>query len=117
MHYRQLRYLSKQHLANSMSLESLRQQSWLRTAIAVLVLCFALGTIAHAGHQHEQNNARTHLVCDYCTSFGTLVDAPLQTVVADTVQLLAGVVTFPIVGFIATRPVGVAQARAPPVLN
>ncbi len=100
-----------------MSLESLRQQSWLRTALAALLLCFALGTIAHAGHQHEQNSARTHVVCDYCTSFGALVDAPLQTAVVVTVQFVTDLVAFPNTGFIAARPVSVAQARAPPVLN
>jgi hypothetical protein len=101
-----------------MSLQSLRQQSWLRTALAVLVLCFALGTIAHSGHSHEQNNARVHVVCGYCVSFSNLVDAPLQRTVADTVQIFAATLTVPTTGFIATRPVSVAQARAPPfVLN
>jgi len=101
-----------------MLLQSLRQQSWLRTALAVLVLCFALGTITHAGHRHEQSNARVHTVCDYCVSFSHLVDSPLQKTVAVTVQIVAATLTVPTTGFIATRPVSVAQARAPPfVLN
>jgi hypothetical protein len=101
-----------------MSLQSLRQQSWLRTAFAALVLCFALGTIAHAGHSHEQNSARVHVVCDYCVSFSSLIDAPLQTAVTDTIELIAATLTVPTTGFIATRTVSVAQARAPPfVLN
>jgi hypothetical protein len=98
-----------------MSLHTLRQQSWLRTAIAVLVLCFASGTIAHSGHSHEQSKAAAHVVCDYCVSFSNLVDAPLPTVVIDTVQLVAALLTISTTGFIATRPVGVAQARAPPL--
>ncbi len=97
-----------------MSLQTLRQQSWLRTALAALLLCFALATIAHAGHRHEQDNAHAHVVCDYCVSFSNLVDTPAQIAVADIVQLVADTLTIPSFGFIATRPVSVAQARAPP---
>ncbi len=99
-----------------MSLHSLRKQSWLRTAIAVLVLCFALGSIAHAGHSHEQKNTGVHVVCDYCVSFSGLIDAPLPTALVDAAQFITVTLAIPATGFIATRPVGTAQARAPPSL-
>jgi hypothetical protein len=97
-----------------MSLHSLRKQSWLRTAFAALVLCFTLGSIAHAGHSHEQSNARAHVVCDYCVSFGSLIDALPQVVAVGVAQATAQLVTVPDTAFIPTRPVSVAQARAPP---
>ena len=94
-----------------MSLQSLRNRSWLHTALAVLVLCFALGSIATAGHRHEQND----VVCKYCTAFGSMADASPPEVVAVAAQLVAEVVAAPRTGFIATRSASVAQARAPPV--
>jgi len=97
-----------------MSLNSLRKQSWLRTAFAVLVLCFTLGSIAHAGHSHEQSNARAHAVCDYCVSFGNLVDAPIAAAMAETIQIVAATLLIPDTHCIITRRVSVAQARAPP---
>jgi hypothetical protein len=98
-----------------MSLQSLRQWSWLRTAIAVLVLCFALGTIAHAGHHHVENNAHTHEACNYCVSFGALVDSPSTALVVGAAQPVTQLVSVPDTGVIATRTAGVAQARAPPL--
>lgn len=98
-----------------MSLQSLRQWSWLRTAIAALLLCFALGTVAYAGHNHKQNTANASVACDFCTSLSNLVDAPPQTRVTDSVHVVAAIVAVPKTAFIALRSVSVAQARAPPV--
>lgn len=98
-----------------MSLQTLRQQSWLRTAIAALLLCFALETVAYAGHEHKQNTAGAHVVCDFCTCFSNLVDPPAQSLAAETVQLAADIVATPKTSFIALRSVSVAQARAPPI--
>ncbi|MGC3979941.1 MAG: hypothetical protein QM808_01635 [Steroidobacteraceae bacterium] len=99
-----------------MSLHSLRQAQWLRTALRVLVLCFALGTLAHAGHTHDADKAgHTHYNCDYCTSFGGLINAPTQLVVATHCPIATFVVALPAQRIVLMRPVGVAQARAPPV--
>ncbi len=100
-------------------LPNLRRAPWLSSVIRLLVLCFALGTLAHAGHTHEldknSTHASTHYQCDYCTSFGGLIDPPAQQVsllppsipqlivIADAPQVLA-------------RPHSVAQPRAPPFL-
>ena len=100
-----------------MSLHSLRQAPWLRSVLAALLLCFTLGTLAHAGHRHEtQANGKidTHFQCDYCHSFGGLMDAP-QTVGP---QLFVASHD----GEIAQRDsvhhsaivIGLPQARAPP---
>lgn len=80
----------------------------------VLVLCFALGTLAHAGHTHEFTQAgETHYNCDLCTSFGGVIDAPVQHTVAAPTSTVTAIIAAPR-RHIATRPVGVAQARAPP---
>ena len=79
------------------------------------MLCFALGTIAYAGHHYEQSTGHAHVVCDYCVTFGGLVDAPLPAVVIATPQLAVDIVPTPDAGAITTRPVSVAQARAPPI--
>lgn len=56
-----------------------RRPQWLRAAIAGLLLAFALNSLAHATHRHDdaRPTAVLHAVaCGYCVSFGGLVDAP-----------------------------------------
>lgn len=99
-----------------MSLQHLRQASWLRTVLRVLVLCFALATLAHAGHTHELSKAGdTHYSCDYCTSFGGFIDPPVQAAFAIHWPIANDLLAATVNRIIITRPVGVAQARAPPV--
>jgi uncharacterized membrane protein YidH (DUF202 family) len=97
-----------------MLLNRLRHAPWLRTAMRVLVLCFALGTLAYASHSHELSQTQdTHYSCDFCTSFGGLIDAPIQTAAAVHWPTATEIIAAPS-RTIAIRPVGVAQARAPP---
>jgi hypothetical protein len=98
-----------------MSLNQLRHASWIRTALRVLVLCFALGTLAHAGHTHELSKvSATHYNCDYCTSFAGLIDTPVDTAIAVHQPITDLLIAAPHHRIFTTRPVGVAQARAPP---
>ncbi len=101
-----------------MLLNRLRHTPWLRTALRVLVLCFALGSLAYAGHTHQlAATGSTHYTCDFCTGFGGVIDAQVQPAVAHSSLTATEIIAAPSRN-IATRPVGIAQARAPPfVLN
>lgn len=80
----------------------------------VLVLCFALGTLAYAGHSHAPTQSvDTHYSCEFCTGFGGLIDAPAPSIAAVATPTVSESVAAIVVHF-ASRPVGFAQARAPP---
>ncbi len=97
-----------------MSLHRLSQAPWLRTALRVLVLCVALGTLAHAGHTHDLSSSHdTHYYCDYCTSFGGLIDAPVQHAVVAHQSIATAIIATPS-SVVVTHLVGLPQARAPP---
>ncbi|MGE0114149.1 MAG: DUF2946 family protein [Steroidobacteraceae bacterium] len=100
-----------------MSLSRLRQAPWLCIALQVLVLCFALGTLAHAGHTHElgSSSTETHYNCDYCTSFGGLIDAPTVPAVVIHKTTTTTSVVAPN-RLVVARLIGLPQARAPPAL-
>jgi hypothetical protein len=51
---------------------------WLRVALAALLLAFAVNSLAHVAHQHDQATAATiHAkACGYCATFGSLGGAP-----------------------------------------
>lgn len=80
----------------------------------VLVLCFALGTLAYAGHTHAPTRALdTHYSCEFCTGFGGLIDAPAASIATVDVPTRSEPIVAAVI-YLANRPVGVAQARAPP---
>lgn len=98
-----------------MSLQHLRKATWLRAAISTLVLCFALGTLAYAGHTHDANkSSHAHYDCEYCTSFGGLIDPPAITAVAIAAPAPAAPLAIVNQVRFQTHRVGLAQARAPP---
>jgi len=90
---------------------------WLRVALAALLLAFALNSIAHAAHTHEQGTAGTVLhstACGHCVAFGT-ADAPPAHVIALPALSFARIgIVDRNAQFISRRLVAVAQARAPP---
>lgn len=98
-----------------MSLQHLRKTPWLRAALSALVLCFALGTLAYAGHTHESGKlSHAHYSCDYCTSFGGLIDPP-ATIDASIAPIMAReLIATPDRLRGNTHLIGLAQARAPP---
>lgn len=65
-----------------------RPPQWLRVALAGLLLAFALNTIAHATHRHDDapSSATHSLSCGYCLSFNNLADAPRHDYAPLTVQ-------------------------------
>ncbi len=95
-----------------------QRPTWLRAALVVLTLAFALDSMAHAAHWHDLTSApkAAHSSsCGYCTTFGGLHDAPAVVVAlvapvvrsVDAVQALHAVVT--------RRLQSPARPRAPPV--
>lgn len=90
---------------------------WLRATLAALLLAFALNSIAHAAHTHEQGSAGTvfhSTACGYCVTFGA-ADAPpahahaLPTLSRDQIGIVDRDAPF-----VSQRLASVAQARAPP---
>lgn len=55
-----------------------KRPQWLRAALAGLLLAFALNSLAHATHRHDDARpTAVHAVaCGYCVSFGGLIDPP-----------------------------------------
>jgi hypothetical protein len=88
---------------------------WLRACLALLVLAFVLGTIAHAGHEHTRHDQTEHShICDYCVGFAHLGASPANTVAIAAHVFFdeapnQGVALIP---YVAIHTV--AQARAPP---
>jgi hypothetical protein len=89
----------------------------LRALLAVVLLAFAVGSIAHAAHTHDKSLASSaqHAACGYCFAFAAGADAPVPPrialapptcVAARSVEPLAG----------ATRAILLAAApRGPPI--
>lgn len=95
-----------------------RPAAWLRVALVAVVLAFALDSIAHVVHRHD-DSVKTSLsahgpACGYCAAFDGLVDAPRHHH-----SPLANVVVAGYVAPVALFPVSLrtrlsAQPRAPP---
>ena len=83
-----------------------------------MVLAFALDSIAHVVHRHD-DSVKTTLsahgpACGYCAAFDGLIDAPKHHYSPLTAILVAGYVA-PIAQFpAAVRTYLSAQPRAPP---
>lgn len=95
-----------------------RPPTWLRVALVALVLAFALDSVAHVVHRHDDSvttSLSTHgPACGYCVAFDGLIDAPKHQYAPLTAILVAGYVapisTLPV----SARPHLHAQPRAPP---
>jgi hypothetical protein len=88
---------------------------WLRACLALLVMAFVLGTIAHAGHDHTRREQTTHnQICDYCVGFAHLGGSPANTATLTTPLFFdeAPNQGVPLIPYVAIHTV--AQARAPP---
>jgi hypothetical protein len=94
-----------------------RPPQWLRVALVAVVLAFALDSVAHVVHRHD--DAKTTLsahgpACGYCAAFDGIVDAPKHHYAPLTTILIAGYVA-PIAQFpVSIRTHLNAQPRAPP---
>lgn len=95
-----------------------RPPAWLRAVLVSLLLAFAVDSVAHVVHRHD-DSAKTTLgahgpACGYCAAFDGLIDAPKQSYSAITAVVLSRYVA-PIANLpVAFRPAVTAQPRAPP---
>lgn len=95
-----------------------RPPTWLRVALVAVVLAFALDSVAHVVHRHD-DSAKTTLsahgpACGYCAAFDGLVDAPKHQYAPVTATLIAGYLA-PVARFpVSVRTHLSAQPRAPP---
>ncbi len=90
---------------------------WLRVALAALMLAFALNSIAHAAHTHEQGSASTVLhstACGYCVTFGAADAPPVHAHALPTPSCVQIGIVDRDAEFVSQRLACVAQARAPP---
>ena len=95
-----------------------RSTNWMRAALALLVLAFALDSVAHAAHTHDSTPAAVahHVACGYCATFATgLGGTPVHTIPA-AATLAPRLLPVPQYAAPAQqRLANTAQARAPPV--
>lgn len=85
----------------------------LRQALALLMLCFALSTVAHAGHSHAPR-AGVDNICGYCTAFSHAVDAPVRIRIVPPSQTVLAYDSTGRDVLHSVRPRATAQPRAPP---
>lgn len=94
-----------------------RPPAWLRVALVSLLLAFAVDSVAHVVHQHD-NTVKTlgaHApACGYCAAFDGLIDAPKQSYSAATARVFSGYVAPVADRAVSFRPILAARARAPP---
>jgi hypothetical protein len=95
-----------------------RPPTWLRVALVAVVLAFALDSVAHVVHRHDDSVKTSQSAhgpaCGYCAAFDGLVDAPRHHYASLTAVLVTGYVAP-----VARIPVSLrarlsAQPRAPP---
>jgi hypothetical protein len=92
--------------------------AWLRVFLASLLLAFAVDSVAHVVHRHD-DTVKTALgahgpACGYCAAFDGLIDAPKQSYAAVTASVFAGYVAPVARRRVALRPLVTAQPRGPP---
>ena len=103
------------HLAR----KSIAQPSgWLRAVFVSLLLAFAVDSIAHVVHRHD-DTVKTTLAahgpaCASCAAFDGLIDAPKQSYSAVTAAVFTGYVAPAAELPAAFQPSVTAQPRAPP---
>jgi hypothetical protein len=92
--------------------------AWLRVALVAVLLAFALDSVAHVVHSHD-DGAKTTLsahgpACGYCAAFNGLIDAPKHHYAPHAAFFITGYVA-PVAPFpVSVRTHLSAQPRAPP---
>jgi hypothetical protein len=92
--------------------------AWLRAALVCLLLAFAVDSVAHVVHQHD-DTVKTTLgahgpACGYCAAFDGLIDAPKQSYAAITAVIVVSYVAPVVDASVSFRPAVTAQPRGPP---
>lgn len=95
-----------------------RPPTWLRVALVAVLLAFALDSVAHVVHRHDDSVKTTQSAhgpaCGYCAAFDGLIDAPKHHYAPLAAILIAGYIA-PIAQLpVSLRPRLNAQPRAPP---
>jgi hypothetical protein len=92
--------------------------AWLRVALVAVLLAFALDSVAHVVHRHD-DSVKTSLsthgpACGYCASFDGLADAPRHQYAPLTTIIVSGYVAPIALAPVSVRTSVSAQPRAPP---
>src|SRR5690348_14220927 len=87
----------------------------MRILMLLSVMAFALGSVAHAGHEHSKERAQ-HQTCEYCVDYEHLVGISLHAFDIPSSLLTEQAPASFSQAFIPHRDHLVAQPRAPPVL-
>ena len=78
-----------------------------------LLLCFALGTLAHSGHVHVASQS-THEQCDLCVGFGATMAPPTLVALSIAPALATTAENTTHEWLLPNAVAGLPQARAPP---
>ena len=87
----------------------------MRILMLLSVMAFALGSVAHAGHEHSKERAQ-HQTCDYCVGYAHLAGSTAHSVDVPSSLFTDEAPLWFSQAFIPLRDHIVAQPRAPPVL-
>ncbi|HEY0683138.1 MAG TPA: hypothetical protein VGD45_12460 [Steroidobacter sp.] len=92
--------------------------AWLRVALVSLLLAFAVDSVAHVVHQHDETAKSTFAAhgpaCGYCAAFDGLIDAPKQSYSPVAAMVVLGYVA-PVASLpVSFRALVTAQPRGPP---
>jgi hypothetical protein len=86
-----------------------------RILMLLSLLAFALGSLAHAGHNHDKQPSQ-HQTCGYCVSYGHLAAGNVHVVSLSGIHFTDEVPVDFSQSFIPLRHHVAAQPRAPPTL-
>jgi hypothetical protein len=87
----------------------------MRILMLLSVMAFALGSIAHAGHEHSKERSQ-HQTCDYCVAYAHLAGSTAHSVDVSSSSFTDEAPLSFAQAFISLRNHLVAQPRAPPAL-
>ena|SRR5438105_8625670 len=87
----------------------------MRTLMLLSVLAFALGSVAHAGHDHDKQRSQ-HQTCDYCVGYAHLAASDIPVVLLPSTNFADEAPVDFSRAFIPLRHRLLAQPRAPPTL-
>jgi len=91
--------------------------AWLRAALVCLLLAFAVDSVAHVVHQHDETVKTLGAhgpACGYCAAFDGLIDAPKQSFAAVSAVTATTYVEPVAESSVSFDPLVTAQPRAPP---
>lgn len=91
--------------------------TWVRAMLVTLLLAFAVDSVAHVVHRHDDpvKTLGAHgPACGYCAAFDGLIDAPKQSYAAVNALIVTSYLAPAADVAVSFRPTVSAQPRAPP---